>query len=51
MNYEEQNETSNKILYNNDKKNKNIDIDNMGNNNVIIYVLLYFYFYDLFKKD
>ena len=35
MNYEEQNETSNKILYNNDKKNKTIDIDNMGNNNII----------------
>ena len=34
MNYEEQNETSNKILYNNDKKNKTIDIDNMGNNNI-----------------
>ncbi len=34
MNYEEQNKTS-KILYNNDKKNKTIDIDNMGNNNII----------------
>ena len=45
MNYEEQNEISNKILYNNDKKNKTINIDNMNNNNIIIvYVLLFLSF-------
>ena len=34
MKYKKQNETS-KILYNNDKKNKTIDIDNIDNNNII----------------